>query len=318
MRHESGALLALVVAAICYAPFQVRAQAAPCPSSLIDYTQTIPSLSTFTKFAKLYANTGFDPQTNQSFAVFAPTDDAWARLFAEIGTTLSPNSTANSSTAPGPSQGAIQLGLNSTQVDTLLSVGLYHYTLDGQPSPAAYLAAHNVNTALGDFTGFNVSLFFEETAKKQIQVEGIPLGNSAPLSKAVQVCNASVYVIDTVLRPARHLMSVPPYTALVSAQGTGGGPVGDQGVFDLPLPADSPGISVTATGGSPGGSTTGNTTGGSLNGVASLAQPPISRIAVASTNSTQAATALSPSALLLNWQACAATMAAVLALPALL
>lgn len=60
--------------------------------------------------------------------------------------------------ADGPSQvdpaaAPASSSLTARQVDILLSVGLYHYTLRDLGSPAAYLAANNVQSALGDYTG---------------------------------------------------------------------------------------------------------------------------------------------------------------------
>lgn len=248
MNRLLGALL--VVALAGSAPLRVAGQNIACVPSLSNYTDTVPSLSIFTQFTKLYAAAGFDPNPNKGYAVFAPNDAAWRQLFEIVGTKI--GGSGSSAFADGPSQvdpaaAPASSSLTARQVDILLSVGLYHYTRQDLGSPAAFLAANNVQSALGDYTGYNVSMYFE-TVKKQIVVEGVPLGNNADLTKApAKVCNSSVYEIDTVLLPSNSISEIPPFTAIIGAQGAAGGPVGSADVFALPLAPDAEGISVTAT-----------------------------------------------------------------------
>lgn len=64
---------------------QVAGQSISCVASLSNYTETVPSLSIFTQFTKLYAAAGFDPNPNKGYAVFAPNDEAWKQLFEIVG-----------------------------------------------------------------------------------------------------------------------------------------------------------------------------------------------------------------------------------------
>ncbi len=48
----------------------------------------------------------------------------------------------------------------------------------------------------------------------QIQVEGIPFGNAAPLSTPERVCDTLVYNIDEVMQPTTSLVSTPGFSQI--------------------------------------------------------------------------------------------------------
>jgi len=227
----------------------------------VEYTATVPTLSTFTQFLRVFQQNGFDPNPASSYGVFAPNDDAWQRLADIIGTTVGGPSGSEPVGAPGSAQGPSGSLAITPEVDVLLAIGLYHYTLDDETTPEEYLANRTAQTALGDFTGYNVSLYFAEV-NGVIQVEGIPFGNSAPLDTPTKVCTSVVYEINQVMIPSNRLSDIPGFTQIIAAQAPGSGQaLPPQGSFNLPIPPDTESISVTATGaGSPDGSTGNSTT----------------------------------------------------------
>ena len=48
----------------------------------------------------------------------------------------------------------------------------------------------------------------------QIQVEGIPFGNAAPLTTPTRVCETTLYVLDEVMQPTNSLADIPGFTEL--------------------------------------------------------------------------------------------------------
>lgn len=48
----------------------------------------------------------------------------------------------------------------------------------------------------------------------QIQVEGIPFGNAAPIDTPDTVCSTTVYIIDEVMQPTSSLAETPGFTQL--------------------------------------------------------------------------------------------------------
>lgn len=48
----------------------------------------------------------------------------------------------------------------------------------------------------------------------QTQVEGIPFGNSAPLTAPTRVCESALYVIDEVMQPTNSLVDIPGFQDL--------------------------------------------------------------------------------------------------------
>ena len=48
----------------------------------------------------------------------------------------------------------------------------------------------------------------------QTQVEGIPFGNSAPLTAPTRVCQTTLYTIDEVMQPTNSLADIPGFQDL--------------------------------------------------------------------------------------------------------
>lgn len=246
------ACAALVLLAACAAPV-ARAQSSSntsCPPFLSNYTSTISNISIFTSFLETYESVGLDTDPSSGFAAFAPTDKAWGRVEQILTSSVGGNESDNDVTPE--------------EADILLTVGLYHLT--GRARTAEqFLAKGSAQTLLGDLTGYNVSLYFE-MINDQIQVEGIPFGNAAPIDTPDTVCSTTVYIIDEVMQPTSSLAETPGFTQLISAaQAPASAPVPISDIFSLPL-APGPGISVTTTGPGSSISTTSPSSATDING----------------------------------------------------
>jgi uncharacterized surface protein with fasciclin (FAS1) repeats len=275
MLRNAACLALLLLTASTSTVAQTGPPASPsnssCPPFISNYTSGVADLNIFTSFLRTYEAVGLDTHPSSGFSLFAPTDRAWNRIEQTLTTSV----------------GGTSNNVTEQEADMLLTIGLYHLTSRAR-SPAAFLARGSEQTVLGDLTGYNISLYFTKP-DNQTQVEGIPFGNSAPLTAPTRVCQTTLYTIDEVMQPTNSLADIPGFQDLIStAQAPASAPVPVGSFFDLPL-SPGPGIAVTTTG---PGSTNSSSAATDINGdnvAASSAAP-------ATVNSTAAAPAPAPQA----------------------